>query len=172
MRRTFPASILITIGMLTPSTPAHAPLRDLDSCHDDLDRLRRTASDASEAAEDADSKRRDFDDCEQDTDSCRSRRSDYESALGDLESKMDDVDSRLRSVQSSCGYEFTINRMSAGEASQRQLEASTRRLEASKLRLCTSMQGLLSMGMTPAAALQMCKTNTDEQFCKACLGIK
>ena len=78
--------------------------------------------------------------------SCRSQRSDYESALTDLESKMDDLDSRLRSVQTSCGYEFTINRMSAVEASQR-------RLEAAKHRLCTSIKGLISLGMTPNDAL-------------------
>jgi len=160
----------VAIGILTTSTAAHAPLLELDSCHDDLDGLRRRASDASDAAEEAESKRKEFEDCRTNSDSelhdgCSSQHSDYESALSDLESKMDDVDSRLRSVQTSCGYEFTINRLSAVEASQR-------RLEASKHRLCASIKNFLKLGMTPAIALQMCKANSDEQWCKACLGLK
>ena len=75
------------------------------------------------------------------------------------------ADSRLHSVQSSCGYEFTINRMSA-------VEALKRRLEASKRRFCASLNGLVSLGMPPEKALQMCKANADEQLCKACLGLK
>jgi hypothetical protein len=161
------AWIVIAIGILTANTASHAPFPDLDSCHDDLDRLRRTASDASDGAEDAESKRREFEDCRDSElhEGCRSQRSDYDAALSDLASKMDDLDSRIRSVQTSCGYEFTINRMSAVEASQRQLEAAKRRL-------CTSIKRLISLGVTPSAALQMCKTNTDEQTCKACLGLK
>jgi hypothetical protein len=169
---TLSLGVVVALGILTAALPARAPLLELDSCHDDLDRLRRTASDASDAAEDAKSKADDFDDCRRDPelhdllgDGCRSRRSDYESALSDLESKMDDLDSHLQSVQSSCGYEFTINRMSAVEASQR-------RLEASKRRLCASLKELVSLGMPPDKALQMCKANADEQLCKACLGLK
>jgi hypothetical protein len=164
--------IIVSFGILTAAPTARAPLLDLDSCHDDLDRVRSTAADASDAAEDAKSKANEFEDCRRDPevhdllgDGCRSRRSDYQSAVSDLESKMDDLDSRLQSVQSSCGYEFTINRISAVEASQR-------RLEASKRRLCSSLRNLVSLGMTPSDALQMCKVNSDEQWCKACLGLK
>jgi hypothetical protein len=159
-------------GMLAAVPAARAPSVDLDSCHDDLDRLHRTASDASDAAEDANSKYDDLENCTQDPevydvwrDGCRRRRDDYQSALSDLEDKMDDVDSRLQSVQSSCEYEFTINRMSGVEAAQH-------RLEASKRRLCASVKKLVGLGMSPDAALQMCKANTDEQFCKACLNMK
>jgi chromosome segregation ATPase len=154
---------------------AHAASLELDGCHDDLDRVRRTASDASDAAEEAETKRGDLEDCDRDSElhnGCRSQRSDYEVALSDLESKMDDLDSRLRSVQTSCGYEFSINRMSAGEASQRQLEASRRRLEDSRRRLCTSLRDLVGLGITPSNALQRCKASADEQWCKACLGLK
>jgi chromosome segregation ATPase len=175
MKTSILACVVVAIGILTTSTTTHAPSLDLDSCHDDLDRLRRMSSDASDAAEDAKSKRSELEDCqgnEELRDGCRSQHSDYESALGDLESKMDDLDSRLRSVQSSCEYEFTINRLSAVEASQRQLETSQHRLEASKHRLCTSIKEFLRLGMSPANALQMCKANTDEQWCKACLGMK
>jgi hypothetical protein len=163
---------ILALGILTLAPAAHAPLLELDSCHDDLDRLRRTASDASDSAEDAKSKSDEFDDCRRDPEfhdltggGCRNKRNDYQSALTDLESKMDDLDSRLRSVQSSCGYEFTINRMS-------DMEASQRRLEAAKRRLCVSLKNLISLGMTPNAALQMCKANADEQLCKACLGLR
>jgi hypothetical protein len=177
MKPSILAWIVIATGILTTATAAHAPLLELDSCHDDLDGLRRRASDASDAAEEAESKRNEFEDCRTNSDSelhdgCSSQNADYESALGDLESKMDDLDSRLRSVQSSCEYEFTINRLSAVGASQRQLETSQHRLEASKHRLCTSIKEFLRLGMSPANALQMCKANTDEQWCKACLGMK
>lgn len=166
------AATALIAGVLLAAPTAHAPSLELDSCHDDLDRLRRTAADASDAAEEAKSKADEFDECRRDPESrdllgdgCRSRRSDYESALSDLETKMDDLDGRLPSVQSSCGYELTINRMSAVEASQR-------RLEASKRRFCTSLKGLVSLGMPPDKALQMCKASADEQLCKACLGLK
>lgn len=164
--------VLLGMGILTAAPAAHAPSLDLDGCHDDLDRLRRAASDASDAAGDAKSKSDDFDDCKRDPefhdlmgDGCRSRRGDFASALSDLESKMDDLDGRLRSVQSSCEYDFTLNRLSSVEAAQY-------RLEASKRRLCTSLQGLVRSGIPPESALQMCKANSAEQWCKACLGLK
>ena len=162
---TLAGCLVVAIGILATTTVAHAPSLDLDSCHDELDRLRRIASDASEAAEDAHSKSDDFDDCRRDPevhdllgDGCRSQRSEYQSALSDLESKMDDVDSRLHSVQDSCGYEFTINKLSSLEAAQR--------------RVCASLRRFVASGITPENVLKMCKVNMDEQSCKACLGLK
>jgi hypothetical protein len=175
MKRIILTWIVIAIALLSIGTAARAPLVDFDSCHDDLDRVRRAASDASDAAEEAQSKRRDIEDCTQDSESrqgCHSQQSDYQSAVGDLESDMDDLDSRLRSVQASCEYEFTINLMSSSDASQRKLKSSQRRLEASRQRLCVSLKGLMSLGATPQAALQVCKTNMAEELCKACLGLK
>jgi hypothetical protein len=103
---TLATGIAVALGILTAAPAAHAPLLALDSCHDDLDGLRRTASDASDAAEEAKSKSDEFEDCRRDPDvhdllgdGCRSRRSDYQSALSDLESKMDDLDSRLQSTK-------------------------------------------------------------------------
>ena len=105
---TLGAGIVIALGIFSAAPTAHAPTLDLDSCHDDLDRLRRAASDSSDAAADADSKRKDFEDCKRDPgtydlmgDGCHGRQSDYQSALSDLGSKMDDLDSRLQSVQNS-----------------------------------------------------------------------
>jgi hypothetical protein len=158
--------------ILTASSAARAPSLDLNSCHDDLDHLRRTVSDASDAAEEANSKLDDLEDCRRNPeflhpldDGCQNLQRDYQSAGDDLESNMDDVDAVLWSVQDSCGYQFTVNRMSA-------LEASERRLETSKRHFCTSVKRLASMGMTPDTALQMCKANADEQWCKQCLGLK
>lgn len=65
---TLGAEIVIALGILGAAPIAHAPMLDLDSCHDDLDRLRRAASDASDEAEDADSKRTDFQNCRRDPD--------------------------------------------------------------------------------------------------------
>jgi hypothetical protein len=167
------------LGILTVAPAARAPLLASYSCHDDLDRVRIAASDASDAAEEANSKSEELDDCKRDPDlhdltgdGCRSRRNDYESAVTDLESKMDDLDSRLRSVQSSCAYEFTINRLSDLEAAKRHIEASQRRLGAAQNRLCASIRNFVSLGITPNDALKMCKANADEQTCKACLGLK
>jgi|SRR5690348_12969974 len=176
---TLALAIVVASEILALAPAARAPLLELDGCHDDLDRLRRTASDASDAAEEAKSKADEFDDCRRDPEShdllgdgCRSRRSDYESALSDLEGKMDDLDSRVHAVQSSCSYEFTLNRMSDLEAAKRHAEASQRRLDASKRRFCTSVVNLLGLGMTPDNALKLCKASADEQSCKACLGLK
>ena len=178
-KTTLSLGIIVALGILGVAPAAHAPSLDFDSCHDDLDRLRRTASDASDAAEDAKSKADDFEDCKRDPEShdltgggCRSSRVDYESALSDLEGKMDDLDNRLHSVQSSCGYEFTLNRMSDLEAANRHAEASRRRLDASRGRFCASVINLISLGMTPDNALKLCKASADEQSCKACLGLK
>ena len=164
--------IVVVTGILLNATVARAPVLELNSCHDDLDELRKKASDASDAAESAKSKSDDFDDCKQDPetydslrDSCRSDRSEYESALSDLESKMDDLDSRLHSVQSCCGYALTVNRMSPSEASQHHLEAAQRRL-------CNSYIGFIGSGLSPDNVVQMCKANMGEQWCKACLGQK
>jgi hypothetical protein len=160
------ARIVLATGFLTTAVVAHAPLPDLDSCHDELDGLRRTASDASDAAENAHSKLTDFDDCKRNPelhdlvgDGCSGRRSDFQSAQSDLESKMDDLDSRLHSVQDSCEYEFTLNKMSSLEVAQR--------------RLCTSYRKFEALGLTPENVLQMCKAkSSDEGWCKACLGLK
>ena len=166
------ARAVVVVAVLTGSITAYSPLsEDLDSCHDELDRLRRAASDASDAAEEAHSKFREFDDCRRDPetydlmgDRCHSRRSDYESARSDLESKMEDLDSRLRSVQDYCGYEFTINPLSSSDAARQHLSAAEQRL-------CTSYKRMLALGMTQQSLLQQCKANMSEQWCRSCLGM-
>jgi hypothetical protein len=162
---------IICVVLIT-ATAAQSPTIDPGSCHDDLDYLRKAASEASEAADNSKSKRDDFDDCKQypETydlmhDNCRSAAGDYQSALNDLEGKMDDLDGRQRSVQDSCGYQFTINKLNSSEVAQRRLEAAQRRL-------CASYHKMFDLGMSRDTALQMCKSQTDEQWCKQCLGLK
>jgi hypothetical protein len=166
------ALAVILCAVLITSTVAETPTIDLDSCHDDLDRLRRVSADASEAADDAKSKRGDLDDCEQNPemhdfmqDQCRSIAGDYRSALNDLEAKLDDVDGKLRSVQDSCEYQFTINKLTASEAAEK-------RLDASKRRLCTSYEGLVKVGVPRDTVVQTCKAQMDEPWCRQCLGVK
>jgi hypothetical protein len=151
--------------------PAHdVASSDWESCHDDLDRTRRASSDASDAADDVKSKQDDFEECKNDPqtydllgDHCHSLRSDYQSAVNDYQNKMDDLDSRLRDVQSSCGYEFTINRMSA-------MDASKQRLDGAKQRLCTSYKNFLPT-LSPQNVFQLCKAQMGDDWCKSCLGI-
>lgn len=160
-------------SVLVPSTTiAQTSLTSLDSCQDDLDHLGKAASEAAEAADGAKSKKEDFEDCEQDpgtfdliADHCRSKADDYESGLNDLEDKMDDLDTKLRAVQSSCDYQFTINRLSA-------LEASQQRLDTSKRRLCASYHKFLRLGMPLDSVLKMCKAQIDERWCLQCLSSK
>src|ERR1700740_668399 len=123
------AQAAIFCAVLVTSTVAQTPTSISDSCHDDLDQLRKAASEASEVANDAKSKSDDFDDCERNPeihdlmhDRCRRVGADYQSTLQDFQGKMDDLDTRLRSVQDSCDYHFTINRFTSVEVAQRRLE--------------------------------------------------
>ncbi len=95
---------LLALSLLMAVTAVGQPV-DLDSCQDDLDRLRRRSADASEAADKAKSRLSDLNSCKDNPEvydiwhnGCRTLRSDYESAIGDLRSSMDDVDSSLHSV--------------------------------------------------------------------------
>lgn len=171
-------AVVLLLLFITGAT-AQNPVITLDSCHDDLDGLRKASSEADEAAGTAKSKSDDLDDCRRSPeihdlmhDGCKSLDSDYQSALSDLEGKLDDVDKSLRSTQDSCGYRFTINRLTPLEAAQRRFEATQRRLEASQKRLCASYHGFLEMGVSRDVVLTMCKAQTDEKWCKQCLGLK
>jgi hypothetical protein len=77
---------------------------------------------------------------------------------------MDTLDSRIRSTQDSCNYDFTVNRMSAMEASQRHLETSRKRF-------CASLRKLVTLGVSPTDALRTCQSGDEAQLCKACLGL-
>jgi len=116
--------------------PAGLLAADWSSCHDDLDTLRRRASDASDAAEqvyqaadEVETKRQEWQHCREYPavydlmrDGCRSQRSDYESARDEfesvksqLESELDDVDSTIRSTSLSCGYSFSNSGGASGD---------------------------------------------------------
>ena len=160
---------LVVLVLLSASAFGQRAFIDLDSCHDDLDEAHRAASDASNAAEDAHSKAEEFDDCKSNPDvfdlmhdGCQSQRSDYESAIRELDSDLDDLDSRLDGVQTTCGYQFSINRISSGDAAQRHLDAAQQRL-------CSSYKSFLTM-LTLQNVNQMCKAQQGEEWCKSCLG--
>ena len=147
---------------------------DWNGCHDDLDALRRRASDASDAAEqilqaadELDTKRRDLQDCKAFPDihdllkdGCQSQRSEYESARSEyqsakdaLESDLDDVDSAVRSASGSCSYSFG----SATVPGQRTADP-----------LCRVMQKYKGRSSVPNL-LEMCKKSRSEQECRKCL---
>ena len=154
--------VLLATLLLGTCGAASAPEIDWGDCQDELDQMHTDASDASEAADDVKSKLEELEDCRRDPDTfdlmqdgCRSLRSDYESAVDDFQSKMDDVDSRVHSVQSSCNYEFTVNRLSASDAAQR--------------RLCASYKKFLTLGLTPTDVIQRCKQHMTEEWCRSCL---
>jgi hypothetical protein len=137
----------------------------LGSCEDDLARLKKRASDASDAAQTAKSRLDDLDECQRypetyDTfhNGCRNRRSDYESAVNELQSNLDDVDTSLRSVQDSCGYDFTLGKMTSAQAAQRSL--------------CRSYKRLISLGIGTSNVFAQCKPQMGDEWCKACLGLK
>lgn len=157
--------IVVGIFILLVTGTALAQSVSLGSCQDDLDSLKHKASDASDAAASAKSKLDDLDQCRENPDiydvfhdGCRNRRSDYESAIGDLQSSLDDVDTALHSVQSSCGYDFTLGKMTSVEAAQRSL--------------CRSYRRLAALGVGANNAVQQCKPQMGEEWCKACLGLK
>jgi hypothetical protein len=150
---------------------AQTPLRDWNSCNDDLDRAKKAASEAADAAEKTHSSFDDFDSCKSDPqsydfrhDGCRSRLSDYESTVSDLESKLDDLDSRLRNVQSSCDYEF-------GSSDAAKTQRAQQRLDASKQRLCESFKNVIPLA-SRQSAFQMCVSTVGQQgeaWCKTCI---
>ena len=162
--------VVIFIVAIALPTAAQMSATSWDSCQDDLDRMKKTAAEASDAAGDAHRKMEDYEECRNDPetydllrDDCRSLKSDYESAVGEVENTMEELDSRLRDVQSSCDYNFTINRMTSAEAAQHHLSAAQQRL-------CSSYKHLVPLA-TSQNVLQMCKAQQGEQWCKACLGI-
>lgn len=147
---------------------------DWSSCQDDLDTLRRRASDASDAAEqvhqaadELETKRQEWQDCrafpaihDLMRDGCRSQRSDYESARDEfesaksnLESELDDVDSAIRSTSLACGYSFS----NAGGAVGTRVDPMCRLMQRYKGRLPT------------ANLLELCKKSKSEADCKKCL---
>lgn len=162
-RITFPfRCALLCVTLLGTCVADYRSSVDWEGCQDDLDQAKQTAEDGSEAAEEVHSKLNDFDECRENPDvydlmqnGCKSQRDDYQSALDDFRDKMDDLDAKVRSIQGSCEYEFTLNRMSGTDAAQQ--------------RLCSSYRKLVTLGISPNNILQQCKQHMDEQWCKTCL---
>lgn len=97
---------------------AYCPLitsaSDWTSCADDLDRLRKAASEANNAATQANLEANEFEDCKNFPevydlyrDGCRGASSEYRNALSTLENELSTVDGKIRSVALSCGVELS-----------------------------------------------------------------
>jgi hypothetical protein len=161
----------ITILILVWTAVATAA--DWSSCEDDLNTLRRRASDASDAAstvrdraENLSEKRNDWEQCrlfpevyDLLRDGCQSQRwdyenarTDYESAKSDLEGYLDDIASTLRSVEYSCGFAFSVG--SAGRPTGDQF--------------CRLLQRYKST-MPLNTLLQVCMKSRSEEECRKCL---
>jgi hypothetical protein len=136
----FPLILLMVLGS-AGLIRAQSVSTDWDRCHRELKNTEESTSDASRAAADASSKLEDYESCRSDPatydlmhDGCRTRRLDFESAIGDVQGKMENLDSLLRTVQSSCDYQFTINRMSAVDAAKIHADAAEQRLCVSNIK--------------------------------------
>jgi len=167
------------LGVLALATYASTVgAADWSTCHDDLDRLRRASSDASNAAEEVDqaaqdveSKRDDVEsalrylricnrDCWYERSRYNSAKADYESAKGDFESKksdlasgLDDVASRVRDVESSCDY--TIVSGTAGRSPTTD-------------RFCALLRRYKGR-MNDQRLMETCRQSRSEEDCRKCL---
>ena len=142
-----------------------AQAADWSSCADDLDRLRRAARDASDTAREVEAKKNDLQNCvnypsiyDLMRDRCQSARWNYESVLSNLDSQLSIVESRLRSVQRSCGFQFSLGFPEGVPKGQREDPCNTFR----------SYRGRLPI----ATLFEICKKSMTEDECKKCLDIK
>jgi len=152
---------------------------DWSSCADDLDRLRRAARDAADAAEQAESARQEFESKKEELENClsypdiydlmqdncqsirwdyESTRDDYESALSTLESELDTVLRRFRSLEWSCGVQYTPRTSIKPKVSQ-------------KNRTCKMLQSYKGK-MPIKSLLGLCKKYMSEKECRECLQSK
>jgi hypothetical protein len=145
-----------------PSERGHEvwePVRsaDWDSCHSDLDTLRRRSDDAATKAEDvADAETR-LKRCRDDDEksACESEKRNYESAKDDLESALEDVASKVSSASSSCGFDL----------------GKPQTIDNAKARFCKTLNRQ-KLYVPPNVLLNECKQALSEGECKLCLGIK
>jgi DNA repair exonuclease SbcCD ATPase subunit len=153
--------------------------QDWSSCQHDLDRVKRIAQDASDAAEELESlenelrdKKTELQNCFSEPriydiyrDRCQSQRAEYEDARQDfshkkarLQDELNALESRLRSIQLSCGYNFTFG-AGVPRQSQQQSESST---------FCSLLQSYKSK-LTSANLLSICTKSMSEEDCRKCL---
>ena len=136
---------LLSVVLLT-AVLGQSTIKDLDGCVSDLDSLRIAADEAKSAASDAETAAARLKRCRNDRGvDCDSETSRYKSALNALEDKLDDLSSRVRSVGSSCGVDFT----------QPKTVCDVHRKYINRLPLVVLMD--------------LCKKNSTEAECKACL---
>lgn len=88
---------------------------DLGTCADDLDNLKKASSEAADAADEAEDAKEEFENCKNfpDTydlleDGCKNLANEYKDKINDLKNALDDVKRRIRSVNYSCGVDFSM----------------------------------------------------------------
>ena len=120
-------SVLLILFMFSAGSAGDS--EDGGDCVRELDRLKEAASDAAHAAEKAESARQHMESKKQELEYClrfpdiyswpdpscdsirwsyASAKENYQSALSDLESKLDVLAATIRSVESSCGVQFSL----------------------------------------------------------------
>ena len=153
----------VLLSLLLSCLWAVASAADWNSCADDLDRLRRSARDATDIAERVKSKASELENCRNFPgtfdlmrDRCRSVTSDYESEVSNLQSELDTTDRRVRDVSSSCGIDLG----SARGALPTRRSTGNRQCD-----LYRSYRGRLPVD----TLMQTCAKSLSEAECKKCL---
>ncbi len=155
--------LLLFALFISGSAPGYTA--DLNSCADDLDRLRRAVRDAADEGEEAKSSYQELENCVNNPenydfleDRCQSKQWNYRSELDDLKNELDTVNSRISSVQHSCGYEFSTSAPRYFQQKPQNMQCQLYQDYKNKL----PMETLLSV----------CKQSMSEADCQKCLGIK
>ena len=152
MKRTIVSLCLLGLFSFQPMRSA-----DWDSCHSDLDDLRRRSDDAASKAEDVADAETKLQRCRDDDEKsgCESEKRNYESAKDDLESALDDVASKVASASSSCGFDL----------------GKPQTVENAKARFCRALNRQKSY-MPPNILLTECMKALSAGECRLCLETK
>lgn len=185
---TFAAAAVVLAGLVTTSETLTPRVEvDWGNCSDDLEALKKAASEAEEEAEDAEDaaeelegKKRDYEDCRRYPeiydllkDRCISKKADYEgaqssyeSAVRDVESDLDAVATRVRAVSSSCDTALPERQVPSNPGVGRTDRDDT--LADRSCALYRSYKGKLP----PRNIMEVCLRSNTEEHCKKCLETK
>lgn len=163
-------TVLLILMLVTATYSSAQTVREWSDCQDDLDRVRKAARDANEQASEADSKAKDLNNCrtyprtyDLYKDGCLWYRSNYESAVRDLASELDTLSRRLRSVESSCNFEFGLSANSVAAPIAPVVPTPT-----DKCAVFRSYKGKLA----DADILSVCSQYLGREACQKCLSAR
>jgi hypothetical protein len=145
-----------------------AQAADWSTCADELDRIRRSARDASDIANNVNSKAEEFQNCRRYPDMydlmrdrCQSKGWDYQNALSSLKSELDTLDRRIRSASSSCGYNLA--------SIEPGLAAPPRPAPANRNESLCEVYRPYRDRLPIANLLELCRKQMSEAECRKCL---